>query len=214
MIWRDQNNGPDEEDRPEPREEPPSLVQPPVNSSPAINGVGPRVEMVLEAAERAAAEIRRDAERWAQRHMEETRRRADELAAQRVLELSYITDDLLARAQAVAQQSDDLISALTNASRQAAGTPRRRREDMLSTPERADRPANPEPSRPATASAEADGAPKSESERPSSPPVSPGARLLVTQMAIAGSSRETIASRLREEFRIEDPSAILDEAGL
>ena len=44
--------------------------------------------------------------------------------------------------------------------------------------------------------------------------VSNGARLLATRMAVAGSSRDRIAARLQDEFGIEDPDAILDEAGL
>jgi len=37
-----------------------------------------------------------------------------------------------------------------------------------------------------------------------------GARLLATQMAVSGSSREEIAARLRSNFEIEDTSEILD----
>jgi hypothetical protein len=37
-----------------------------------------------------------------------------------------------------------------------------------------------------------------------------GARLLATQMAVSGSSRDEIAERLRTEFGIEDSTAILD----
>jgi hypothetical protein len=37
-----------------------------------------------------------------------------------------------------------------------------------------------------------------------------GARLLATQMAVSGSSREEIEQRLRSAFDIEDPSEILD----
>ena len=39
---------------------------------------------------------------------------------------------------------------------------------------------------------------------------SAGARLLATQMAVSGSSREEIAERLRNGFDIEDTSEILD----
>jgi hypothetical protein len=39
---------------------------------------------------------------------------------------------------------------------------------------------------------------------------SAGARLLATQMAVSGSSREEIAERLRSGFEIEDTSEILD----
>jgi hypothetical protein len=46
------------------------------------------------------------------------------------------------------------------------------------------------------------------------PSVSAGARLLATQMAAGGGSRDEVATRLREEFGIQDPSAILDEIGL
>lgn len=37
-----------------------------------------------------------------------------------------------------------------------------------------------------------------------------GARLLATQMAVSGSSREEIAERLRSKFKIDDPGQILD----
>jgi hypothetical protein len=61
------------------------------------------------------------------------------------------------------------------------------------------------------------------SDAPAAPPpealggdsrVSEGARLLATQMAVAGSTRDEIAWRLREEFGINDATAILDEIGL
>ncbi|MGC1166254.1 MAG: hypothetical protein WA862_09095, partial [Solirubrobacterales bacterium] len=37
-----------------------------------------------------------------------------------------------------------------------------------------------------------------------------GARLLATQMAVSGSSREEIEARLRNGFEIEDAASILD----
>jgi hypothetical protein len=211
MIWRNQDNGPEEERRDEAREEPRSPAGSAGNSTAAMSSVGERVETVLEAAERAAADIRKDAEQWAQRHMEETRRRADELAAQRVQELSSITDDLLSRAQAVARQSDDLINALDSASRRALKVPLRRQEDGNREPEE---DAKAQPDTPPKESAPAEAEPQGAQTRPAPARVSDGARLLATQMAVAGSDRDTIASRLRDEFGIGDPSAILDEAGL
>jgi hypothetical protein len=41
--------------------------------------------------------------------------------------------------------------------------------------------------------------------------LSPGARLLATQMSVAGSSRDEIENRLRNEFHIDEPEAMLDE---
>lgn len=40
------------------------------------------------------------------------------------------------------------------------------------------------------------------------------ARLLVTRMAVAGSTRDEISRRLRKELGIEDPGAVLDEIGV
>jgi vacuolar-type H+-ATPase subunit H len=45
---------------------------------------------------------------------------------------------------------------------------------------------------------------------PDEQPDDAGARLLATQMAVSGSSREEIESRLRNRFEIEDTAAILD----
>jgi hypothetical protein len=119
MIGRSQDNVPEEDQRGEPRDVPRQDAADVDGSRATISSVGQRVESVLEAAERAATDIRSDAEKWAQRHMEETRRRADELAAQKVQDLASITDDLLARAQAIARQSDELINALDAAGRRA-----------------------------------------------------------------------------------------------
>ena len=44
--------------------------------------------------------------------------------------------------------------------------------------------------------------------------VSEGARLLATQMAVAGSTRDEITQRLSDEFGIHDSTAILDQIGL
>jgi hypothetical protein len=134
----------------------------------AAVSAGERVETILQAAERAAADIRRDAEVWARQHMEETRRRADELATARIHQVSAIIDDLLVRAQTVARE----VEAMEQAPRPELGP------------------------------GEAAGG------------ASYGARMLATQLAIAGSSRDQIATRLKEEFDVEDPEAILDRAGL
>ena len=41
--------------------------------------------------------------------------------------------------------------------------------------------------------------------------LSAGARLLATQMSVAGSNREEIENRLRNEFHVEEPESMLDE---
>jgi vacuolar-type H+-ATPase subunit H len=183
--------------------------------------VAARVESVLAAAERAAADIRRDAEEWAQRHIDDSRRRAEETVANRVQELSTVTQDLLERARSIAERSDELISALDDAGRRAVRAPRPQpeyqdgRETDRRLPETDRRSRVPETSW--------EQAPPSPPAATPSPPVpvrgsdpsgAESARLLATQMAVAGSSRESIASRLRDELGIADPHRILDELGI
>jgi hypothetical protein len=76
-------------------------------------------------------------------------------------------------------------------------------------------PAAPErPERRLKPVGEAHPAPDAAAEPEASPPPrrsgSAGARLLATQMAVSGSSREEIEARLRSGFEIEDTSEILD----
>lgn len=246
MIWRGRNDtepGPE----PEPRREPEGEAPPPPGDS-----VGRRIESILEAAERAAAGIREDAETWARRYAEESKQKADQAAAQRIQELSTLTDDLIQRARSVAQQSDALIGALDDAGRRmlnsalpGQGSERPREEAPppaepppqrwgrtnagapqpgsggwrpagetaapRGTPAQQPAPQAPPPSPPAPA--EPEPAPRAPEARPTGQ-VSEGARVLATQMAVAGSTRDEIAWRLQDEFGIQDPSPILHEIGI
>jgi hypothetical protein len=277
MIWRgrsDYSGG----------EQPPQAPGPqPPGPGDESGPIGSRVESVLEAAERAAAGIRQDAEEWARRYLEESRRKADDLASDRVRELSGLTETLMNRARAVAQQSDALLAALDDAGRRlvnsarpggnASGpdpyaqqpdpygqqpppSPGYAPEQYAPQPQAAPGPpppsippqdpgyqgapqpaaappqaAPPPPRAPAYAPQQAPPhaapGPPPPAPVPQAPPqppqgvgpepdarVSEGARLLATQMAVAGSTRDEIAWRLREEFGIHDATAILDEIGL
>ena len=266
MIWRgrsDHSSG----------ERPPQAPEPGAESGP----VGSRVESVLEAAERAAAGIRQDAEEWARRYLEESRRKADDLASERVQELSGLTETLMNRARAVAQQSDALLAALDDAGRRLVNSarpggnasgpdpyaahdaysqqpgpppPGYAPEQQAPQPHAVPAPAPPPPpsippQEPGHQAPPQHAAPPPQAVPPVSPPpaylpgqpqppapaqgpppppqavgpqsdsgVSEGARLLATQMAVAGSTRDEIAWRLREEFGIHDATPILDEIGL
>jgi hypothetical protein len=152
--------------------------------------VGQRVESALQAAERAAARIRDDAQQWARSYKEESRKQADEQTSERVRELSELTDNMMLRVRAAAEQADELISSLEEMGRR-----------LISSEWRSSRipePVSPARSRPVH----------------NDDSVSAGARVLATQMAAVGGSRDEVATRLREEFGIQDPSAILDEIGL
>ena len=203
----------------------------PLNESVASSSQ--RIELIIEAAERAAAGIIADAEAQARSYLEQSRVRADQIATERSAGLSELADSLMTRAESVKEQSADLIEALESARAQIAA---KLSEDVsippledtpaaeaaaapggVAAPEAAGESAEPEAS---AAVEEPDPAPEPVPEppppAPSAPaarptgPASAGARLLATQMAVAGSSRDEIASRLENEFGIADPDEMLD----
>jgi hypothetical protein len=116
-----------------------------------------------------------------------------------------LSDDLIAKARAIASRSDELLELLEDArqrlleadskgavaDRGRPGTKRRFESKSESKPK-----AAPE----ATA--------KSEQE------LSEGLRLLTSQMSAAGAGRGEIAQRLREDFAIDDPEPILKSMGI
>jgi hypothetical protein len=124
------------------------------------SGTAERLAAIVEAAERAAAQVIDDAEEQARRRLEEANAHANRIAAERLRE---IADEL-------------------------------------------DPPAE---GRPASHLRPVEGA-GGEEERPQQRSSAAGARILATQMAVSGSSREEIEQRLRSGFDIEDTSEILD----
>lgn len=129
-----------------------------------------------------------DAEKQAARHLEEAQAEADRLVAERLASLTDLTDSLVAKAEAIRDQSERLISALEQAK-----------------PERSARSSH----LTAVAAVEED-EPVELTPHGSGNGTSAGARLLATQMAVSGSSREEIEARLRSGFEIEDAAPILD----
>ena len=170
-----------------------------------------RLEAIVEAAERAAEGVIDDAEAQARRYLQESREQAERESSGRVEALSGLTDSLLEEAGALRRQAERLQATLEEAKR-------RLEEGILTeapeTPEeRLDHPPAPiskvmhltpvaAPIAEAEAVAPDPGAASGNNAA--------GARLLATQMAVSGSSREEIAHRLRSGFDIEDATAILD----
>jgi len=164
-----------------------------------------RLEAIVEAAERAAEGVIDDAEIQARRYLAQARTEADRLAANRVDEVSELVDSLLGQALSLRQEAERLQATLEEARTRFDGGEGRDERERSRTQEEAEAPA--EVRAPRLRAVIGD------EERP--PEASPradsgGARLLATQMAISGSSREEIAHRLRNGFEIEDADAILD----
>jgi vacuolar-type H+-ATPase subunit H len=167
---------------------------------PLASSTAERLAAIVEAAERAAVTVIDDAEAQAQRRLEQAQTEADRLVGDRLAELAELTDSLVAQAEAIRGQSERLILSLREAKRRLGGEepeaePASPRPSHLSAVEPVEEPAAAAPSELRPGGAEGTQA---------------GARLLATQMAVSGSSREEIEARLRNGFEIEDTASILD----
>jgi vacuolar-type H+-ATPase subunit H len=173
--------------------------------TPLAGGTAERLAAIVEAAERAAVTVIDDAEKQARRRLEEAEGEADRLVGERLAALADLTDSLIAQAEAVREQSERWLAALADA---------RRRLGAVGAPEQAEPGQAGVPTRPSHLSAvdpAAGLAPRPTELRPDVGEGTPaGARLLATQMAVSGSSREEIEARLRNGFEIEDTASILD----
>ncbi|HEX6455286.1 MAG TPA: hypothetical protein VF009_02060 [Solirubrobacterales bacterium] len=153
-----------------------------------------RLEEIVEAAERAAEKVIDDAEAQAQRYLAQAQAEADRLGTGRLTELSDLIDTLLGQAVSLHEEAERLQATLEEAKAQI------------------------EPEGPFEQSGEARAprlravAPDEEPEPPRerNPGDAAGARLLATQLAVSGSSRQEIEERLRNRFEIEDTKPILD----
>ncbi len=162
-----------------------------------------RLEEIVAAAEQAAAKVIEDAEAEARLRLADARVEAEAAFARRLASLTAATDSLIAQAADLRRRSDRLLESLEE---MRAGL-----EDAFGGEPAAgeEKP----PTRPVSRSHLSAVAPVAEPEPPSPEPQAEtpaGARLLATQMAVSGSSREEIAARLRTGFEIEDTDAILD----
>ncbi|HYC80812.1 MAG TPA: hypothetical protein VEB65_03440, partial [Solirubrobacterales bacterium] len=151
-------------------------------------------------------------------YLAEAEAAADRTVAERLAALGELTDALVAQADAIRRQSELLTASLREAKErlEAEGVePAARRVDEPPGP-RVEEESDDAPRAPHLAAVE-----PAEAGPPAATPVDQiaerrgrgtpaGARLLATQMAVSGSSREEIAARLRTGFEIDDTDAILD----
>lgn len=159
-----------------------------------------RLEAIVEAAERAAAGVIDDAEAEARRYLAQAKAEADRATEGQIGELAELIETLLGQAITLQRDAERLQVTLEVARDRVLGEPAA--EEPREEPAPAPRlRAVSEPDAPPAPLAEAGSARRGD---PS------GARLLATQLAVSGSSREEIAERLRNGFEIEDTDAILD----
>lgn len=106
--------------------------------------------------------------------------------------VATLSDDLIARAKAIASRSDELLHMLEDA--------RLRLLDSNDKPAAQQRVKS-EPAQARKGAGRKNGIPE-------------GLRLLTTQMSVAGADRDEIAERLRDEFGVDDPEPVLKNMGL
>ena len=165
-----------------------------------------RLEAIVEAAERAAEGVIDDAEAQARRYLAQAQAEADRMAESRTAELSGLIETLLGQALTLRREAERLQATLEEARDRIGGEGEEVVPAEPEEPEIEDEPEAPRaPRLRAVVFEEATGF--EDAGRRSD---AAGARLLATQMAISGSSREEIAHRLRNGFEIEDADAILD----
>jgi vacuolar-type H+-ATPase subunit H len=159
-----------------------------------------RLSAIVEAAERAAATVIDDAEKQARRQLDDARAEADRLVGDRLAALSDLTDSLIAQAEAIGEQSRQLVSSLEEAKRRLSTGEVAQKGNFAA----AERPSH------LTAVAPVDEEPAESASNDGDQTTPAGARLLATQMAVSGNSREEIEARLRSGFEIDDTASILD----
>jgi vacuolar-type H+-ATPase subunit H len=164
-----------------------------------------RLAAIVAAAEQAASQVIDDAEAEGRRYLSDAREEANRLVAERLSSLASLTDSLVAQAEMIRQQSERLLESLaqTRAALQVDPAPpsRASRGSHLSAVSPAEGPDEEPPAPSLNGEGKNHGGERKNQA---------GARLLATQMAVSGSSREEIASRLRNGFEIDDTDAILD----
>jgi hypothetical protein len=114
--------------------------------------------------------------------------------------VATLSDDLVAKARAIASRSDDLLELLDDARLRLLDPDRKR-------PTRPEPERTPEPELPPAEVVEPEPAREGSD-------VSDGLRVLTTQMSVAGADRDEIAARLRAEFGVADAEPILRSLGL
>lgn len=87
-----------------------------------ISAAAERIETIIDAATRAASEIRGEAREDAERHLEEAEREAERLTTRRIGLLSELTDSLIERAEKVRKDADELARAMEEVMRALAAT--------------------------------------------------------------------------------------------
>ncbi len=161
-------------------------------------GTSEQVRVILEAAERGAAELREDAGRQAKAHVARVEEAAEGMLAKLDAlqgELGSLLDGLRASGERIAEGLAALQAQVGDVDPVPAAEPVPDVEDFAAAAPAPEPEPEPEPEPPAPAD-DADEA---------------GARIIALNMALGGSSRDETAAYLAENFPLTEPGARLDD---
>ena len=164
-------------------------------------GTSEQVRLILEAAERGAADMREDAGRQAEAHVARVEEAAEGMLAkleQLQSELSTLLDGLRAGGERLTDGLAALQAQVGDLDPMPAAEPAPEPEDFAA--------AAPEPEPEPESAPEPAPAPK-----PADDADEAGARIIALNMALGGSSREETAAYLAENFSLPNPDALLDD---
>jgi hypothetical protein len=193
-----------------------------------------RIQEIIDAAERVAAQIRAEAEAKAeadaQTYLEQQRRAADRIISEKVEGLAALADELSQQASDLRSHSGQIVSTLERAAaRLRAALPAPSTGSTEAPRAEVEVEVEPEPEvgvHPVAAvdlqpDAEVDLQPEAvqpprarepQAGRPLTSLESPDAALLrAAQLAVAGSGRTEIEAALRRDFGVAEPADILDQ---
>ena len=166
-------------------------------------GTSEQVRLILEAAERGAADLREDAGRQAKAHVERVEEAAEGMLAKLDAlqgELGKLLDGLRASGERIAEGLAALQDQVGDVDPLPAAEPAPEPEDFAAAAPAPDPEPAPEPVAAPAPAAE----PAGEADEA-------GARIIALNMALGGSSREETAAYLAENFSLADPGALLDD---
>jgi len=163
-------------------------------------GTSEQVRLILEAAERGAADMREDAGRQAKAHVARVEEAAEGMLAKLDAlqgELGSLLDGLRASGERISEGLAALQAQVGDVDPMPGAEPAPEPEDFAAAAEPEPEPEpepGPEPAKP----------PADEADEA-------GARIIALNMALGGSSREETAAYLAENFTLSDPGALLDD---
>ena len=194
-----------------------------------LGSASDRIKEVLQATDEAAKAILEQAKKDARAHKEEARRQAEQATRERTEKMTKVTDEVLQQAETLQRRARELAETLSRSHEalkeelgiQGPPTQAPRGAPAVQTPS-----GSPAPAVQPTSVVDRDQSSEDKEEdkgssplrrlglkrkpRPQDSGVNEEARLRALQMLVAGTDRKVIAVRLKEEFAIEDPTAILD----